>query len=226
MQGIVPSPRCAITRSARQSFPGRHRKMPKHVLPFTAINSRTPVKRGFSLPRQPDFPRSAPSADSSLRILRPPQIAAPRRQRSSTDWSSPSQFWPAREILDPSHPRDRPSAVVGRGITLASIQPRLFIRQPAVANGIVVRIVLEPQLQRPPLRPACRPFLQNIHPLIQRMQAVRAGNNQRRSPAPQARDLKEPAVRRRSNASSEPFARARNRLPTLPRQRSQKEFTP
>ncbi len=195
------------------------------LFPLRRINPGPPVKGSFRLPCQPDLPRMLRKQIHLLESLGHRKSPRPVAHNHHVIRLLHHRLGQPRNVFDPPHARHRPRPV-RRPVHHAGIQFNLalFVRQPAVAHGVIVRIIFDHSdssnhcVQRVPA------LLQNIHPFIQRMQSVRAGNNQWPLPLPSRSEIRKSrqsaAVRMRG---SEQFARACNRAS---RKRTQKKFTP
>ena len=130
----------------------------------------------------------------------------------------------SRNVFDPAHARDR-SGAVRRPVHHAGIQLHFpfFVGQSAVANGVVVRIVLNDRYSGNDGVQRVATFLENVHPSTQRVKSIGAGNNERSLALRGGREIRKSgqvaAVRMRP---SEQFAGARN---SAPGKRSKKKFT-
>ncbi len=90
------------------------------------------------------------------------------------------RFRQPRNIFNAPHARDRSRAVRGP-VHHAGVEFYFpfFIGQSAVPNGVVIRVVFNDGDSRNDSVERIAPALENVHALIERMQAVGAGNNER-----------------------------------------------
>ncbi len=130
----------------------------------------------------------------------------------------------ARNVFNAPHARDR-SGAVRRPVHDAGVEFHFpfFVGQPAVANGVIVRIVLDDSDGRNDSVQRVAAALEYVHAFVERMQTVGARNNER----PLALHSRRRACESRRIAvirtrASEYFVRAGN---GAPRERSKKEFT-
>ena len=152
-----------------------------HLLfPFRTINPRPPVEARFRLPRQPDLPRVLGQEIHFLETLihrEPPRAVADNHHVVGP---LHNRFRKTGHILDALYRSDTSRApcwtVHDTGI---QFHYAFFIRQPAVAHGIVVRIIFDHRHGCDYRLERVSTGFQDVHALRQRVQAIRRGNNYR-----------------------------------------------
>src|SRR5271163_820150 len=177
----------------------------RHLLfPFRAVNSRPPVDRRRSLPPQPDLPRMFGEQVHLLKTLRHAEPPCPVTNNHHVIGLFHDRLRQPRDILDPPHTRDSPCSP-RRAMHAARVQLHFafFIRQAAVSDGIVVRIILHDGYGSDDCVQRVAALLEDVHPLIQRVKTVRAGNDHR-SHALRRRKSNARRLRRKRRAKSLP----------------------
>ena len=152
-----------------------------HMLfPFRRIDSGPPVERRFGFPGEPDFPRMLREEIHFFKALGNGEPARSIAHNHRVIGVFHYRFCQPRDIFDPPHRSHCAGAVRGT-VHDAGIEFHFafFIGQAAVADGVVVGIVLynrnrcDHRIERVPA------FLEDVHALIKCMQPVSTGNDER-----------------------------------------------
>src|SRR5260370_31508039 len=131
---------------------------------------------------------------------------------------------PPRSTLFPYTTLFRSTAAVRRPVHDTGVQLHFpfFVGQSAVANGVVIRIVLDDGDSGNDSVQRVAALLEDVHPFIERMQTIGAGNNQRplalRGTAQKCASTSHLAVRIGQRAAKE-LVRPRNRAASQPREK-------